>query len=153
MRLAAMPTTITEAKRFAAEHHRHNKRKPAGARFAVGVGYGQQLVGVALAGNPVARPLRDGFTIEVTRNCVLGNAPKNAASFLYGCCCRAWRALGGRKVITYTKQSECGASLRAAGFKIEATLKARRADGWANREGRVAQDIVAEPKYRWARAA
>lgn len=153
MTLAAQPITITKAKKFVLDHHRHNKRSTAGARFAVGVADGAQLVGVAMAGNPVAAALNDGFTIEVLRNCVRDGAPKNACSFLYGCCCRAWRALGGLKVITYTKQSECGASLRAAGFKVEAVLKARRADGWANRPGRVAQAVVAEPKFRWARAA
>ena len=155
MRLVAVPVTITRAKAFTVEHHRHNKRPGAGARFAVGVSDGVQLVGVALAGNPRAEPLNDGFTLEVYRNCVREGAPnsKNACSFLYGCICRAWRAVGGRKVITYTKQSECGASLRAAGFKVEAVLKARRPDGWANRAGRVAQAIVGEPKYRWARAA
>ncbi len=36
---------------------------------------------------------------------------------LYGACWRAARALGWRKLITYTLEEEGGASLRGAGWK------------------------------------
>jgi hypothetical protein len=111
MALTAIPMTLTEAKEFVDNFHRHNKA-PQGGVFAVGVSDGAALVGVAIVGRPVARMLDDGQTLEVTRCCVLDDAPRNACSFLYGRCWQAARALGWRKMVTYTLQSESGASLR-----------------------------------------
>jgi hypothetical protein len=117
MTLIAVPMTLTEAKEFVGNFHRHNKT-PQGGVFAVGVSNGAALVGVAIVGRPVARMLDDGQTLEVTRCCVLDDAPRNACSFLYGRCWQAARALGWRKMVTYTLQSESGASLRGARWKV-----------------------------------
>lgn len=73
-----------------------------------------ELVGVAMAGWPRARALADGRTLEVARTCTL--EVRNANSMLYGAICRAAAALGYARVVTYTLESESGASLRAAGF-------------------------------------
>lgn len=43
---------------------------------------------------------------------------RNACSMLYGACWRAARALGWRRLVTYTLPSEGGASLRAAGWRL-----------------------------------
>ena len=62
---------------------------------------------------------------------------------------RAWRAMGGRKLITYTLQSESGESLRGAGFRVVAECKG---GGW-NRpnigRSREWQPIYGQQKLRW----
>jgi hypothetical protein len=75
----------------------------------------EKVVGVIMVGRPVARHLDNGKTLEVTRCCTDGT--KNAASKLYGAAWSAAKALGFRRLITYTLSSEPGTSLRAAGWK------------------------------------
>ena len=43
---------------------------------------------------------------------------KNACSMLYGACWRACRAMGYRRLITYTLAEELGTSVSSAGFKL-----------------------------------
>lgn len=148
----AVPVTVREANDFIASFHRHNK-PVAGARFAIGASDGNQLVGVAVVGRPVARMLQDGTTSEVTRCCVLETAPKGACSFLYAACWRAWRAMGGRRLVTYTLQSESGASLRGAGWRVVAELKPNKPGMWQSRAGREWQSVVGQAKLRWECAA
>jgi hypothetical protein len=71
--------------------------------------------GVALVGRPLSRHLDDNWTLEVTRVCTDG-CP-NACSFLYGAAWKAARAIGYRRLITYTLPEEGGASLRAVGWE------------------------------------
>lgn len=120
--LSVCPVTLTEARAFVGKHHRHNL-PPQGWLFGVGLTDGQQLRGVAIAGRPVARRLDDGATIEVTRVCTDG--VENGCSMLYGAITRAAKALGYRRAITYTLQSESGASLKASNWRIDAALDAR----------------------------
>jgi hypothetical protein len=89
------------------------------------------IVGVAIVGRPVARMLDDGFTCEVTRVCTDGAG--NACSMLYGTCWRAARALGFTRAVTYTEANESGASLRAAGWLLDAELEPRTGWGWSGR--------------------
>ncbi len=107
------PITLKAAGRFVALHHRHN-RAPHGALFAVAVHQDEELVGVGIVGRPVARLLQDGLTCEVVRVCTTGTY--NACSILDGACRRAAKALGYRRIVTYTLASEPGTSLRAAGW-------------------------------------
>jgi len=121
--LEVVPCSITAARLFVGKHHRHNKA-PVSALFAVGVRdrFTEFLVGVALVGRPTARLMQDGRTAEITRVCTLGH--KNACSMLYGTAVKACRVLGYYRVITYTLESESGASLRASGGTPElATVK------------------------------
>lgn len=111
--MTIVPITLKAARRFVADHHRHNV-PPVGWRFGVGLEHAGALVGVAVAGTPVSRLLDDGRTVEVTRVCTLGH--KNASTMLYGALCRAAKALGYTRVVTYTLETESGLSLRAAGF-------------------------------------
>ena len=60
--------------------------------------------------------LDDGWTLEVTRVCTV-NGFQNAASMLYGAAWRASKAMGYKRLISYTLQSEKGTSLVAAGYK------------------------------------
>ena len=151
MSLAAVPMKIAEAAEFVRNFHRHNL-PPAGGLFAVGASDGSQLVGVAIVGRPVARALDDGKTAEVTRCCVVDEAPKGACSFLYARCWQAAKALGWQKLITYTLQNESGASLRGAGWKVVADLAAGRPADWTNRPGREWQAVVGQSKFRWEAA-
>lgn len=111
--MTVIPITLRAARRFIAEHHRHNV-PPKGWKFGAALEHEGEIVGVATAGQPVSRILDDGKTLEVTRVCTVGN--KNASTMLYGAICRAAKALGYERVITYTLDTEPGISLRAAGF-------------------------------------
>ena len=113
-RLQIVPLTLGEANAFVDRHHRHHQ-PVVGHKFSLGVSEGDRVVGVAILSRPVARMLDDGLTLEVTRCCTDGT--KNAASALYGAARRATFALGYRKLITYTLNTEPGTSLRAAGWK------------------------------------
>lgn len=131
------PITRDEAFAYIAAHHRHHK-PPVGDlwRHAVHDDNGM-LVGVAIVGRPVARPLDDGLTVEVTRVCTVG-AP-NADSMLYGAARRAADAKGYRRGLTYILASEWdrfddgerrvgGAGARAAGYRFLWRVKGRSWD-------------------------
>lgn len=151
-----VPVTLTEAKRFVNEQHRHNEA-PVGWAFGVGLESDGELVGVAMAGRPSARKLQqaDPFLVEVTRVTTTGE--KNACSMLYGAVCRAAKALGYRSAITYTLPEEGGASVRAAGFELDAELPEARP--WSQ-PSRPRHDLTlfgprkrpTGPKLRWRRA-
>jgi len=115
MPLSLQPVTYAEACEFIRRHHRHH-HPPQGWKFGIAVNDGEKIVGVVTVGRPVARRLDDGWTLEVTRCCTDGT--KNAASMLYGAAWRAAKALGYRRLITYTLASEPGTSLRAAGWRV-----------------------------------
>lgn len=147
--MKVVPISISEANEFVANFHRHNK-PVQGAKFAIGVSDGDRLVGVAIVGRPISRHLDDGETAEVTRCCVLDDAPKGACSFLYSRCWRIWAAMGGAKLITYTLQSESGASLRGAGWRIVGQAPGfSEGKGWTTRPGREWQPVVGQSKFRW----
>lgn len=114
MNLTITPITLREANAFVAEHHRHHKPVP-GAKFAIAVSHNGTVHGVAIVGRPVARMSDDGWTLEVNRCCTDGT--RNACSMLYGASWRVAKAMGYRKLITYTLPEEGGASLRGAGWK------------------------------------
>ena len=114
MSLQLQPITYAEACQFIETHHRHHL-PPVGWKFGIAVNDGQQVVGVVTVGRPVARGLDNGWTLEVTRCCTDGT--KNAASMLYGAAWRAAKALGYRRLVTYTLAEEAGTSLTAAGWR------------------------------------
>lgn len=153
MSLAIAPLTLRRANDFVAEHHRHSGRTARnGGKFAVGAYEDDELVGIAIVGNPLSATLMDGVTAEVTRVCVTPEAPRNACSFLYGRCWRIWQQMGGKRLVTYTLQAESGASLRGAGWKIMGEVKPHRR--WSNKADadgiqRQDKDIYRQPKFRW----
>ena len=153
--LNLQPITLAEARRFVVDHHRHSG-PPRGWRFGVGLALDSELVGVAIAGQPVARNLDDGWTIEVVRVCLSPSAPKTSASRLYGAIARAAQALGYRRLVTYTLADEAGVSPRAAGFRAAANRQRR--DTWHRpSRPRYASTLFGEPirpddpKQRWDR--
>lgn len=148
MSLRIVPTSLREANAFVEKHHRHHG--PArGCIVCVAVADGDvQVVGVAIVGRPVARALDDGWTAEVTRCCTDG--ARNACSMLYAAAWRAVRALGYRRLVTYTLPDEGGASMRAAGFRL---IGAAGGGSW-NCPSRPRVDThPLQEKLRWERAA
>ena len=144
-RLRVVPTTISDAQVFVKRHHRHHG--PAHSYlFAVAVADAYDVRGVAIIGRPVARMLQDGWTAEVVRVCTDG--AKNACSMLLGASWRAARALGWRKLSTYTLPEEGGTSLRAAGWTVVGQTKG----GSWSRENRPRVDKhPMQGKLRWER--
>lgn len=132
MSLRLVPVTQAEAKAFVAQHHRHN-RPPVGSVCQVGVANGVGMVGVAIAGRPVARMLQDGTTLEVVRTCTTG--ARNANSMLYGAIARAAKALGYERLVTYTLESEPGTSLKASGWIRDGDVPANQSWARASRDG------------------
>ena len=114
MPLEIVPINFREANEFVRRYHRHHKPVP-GCKFCVAVAKDGEIVGVAIVGRPVSRVLDDDWTLEVNRTCTNGN--RNANSMLYAAAWRIARAMGYRKLITYTLPEEGGASLRGAGWK------------------------------------
>lgn len=109
-----IPIDFKTAKEFINNHHRHHV-SPIGWKVGVGIWDGIKLRGVLTLGRPVARKLDDGWTLEVNRCCTDG--VKNGCSMLYGAACRVAKALGYKRLITYTLKDETGVSLLAAGWK------------------------------------
>ena len=122
--MIAVPITLAEANAFVDKHHRHHGRT-VGHVFSVACASDANgpIVGVAIVGRPVARGLQDGWTAEVTRLATDGT--KNACSFLYAAAWRAARAMGYLKLVTYILDTERGASLTAAGWKLVAEVRGR----------------------------
>ena len=108
------PISQKEAKVFIDQHHRH-LRASIGSVFQIAIMESDRIVGVVMVGRPVARFADDGWTLEVNRCCVLDGV-KNGCSKLYAAAWRAAKALGYRRLITYTLQNEPGTSLIATGF-------------------------------------
>ena len=80
MKLQVIPISLREANEFVINFHRHSK-KTRGHKYSIGASDGENLVGVAIVGRPVARKLDDGFTAEVLRVCVKDDSPKNTCSY------------------------------------------------------------------------
>lgn len=115
MGLVLVPLTQREAFQFIGRHHRHH-RPPRGTILQIGAANEGKIVAVITIGRPVARNSDDGWTAEVTRMCSDGT--KNACSFLYGAAWKAARAIGYKRLITYTLPEEGGGSLNAAGWRL-----------------------------------
>lgn len=108
------------------------------------VAEGGMVHGVAIVGRPVARMNDDGWTLEVVR--VATDGTKNACSKLYRASWKAARAMGYKRLITYTLPEEGGASLRGAGFRLIGEV----GGGSWHREARPRVDKhPTQPKLRW----
>lgn len=150
MSLTIVPVDLKTANEFVRARHRHNK-PVVGHRFSIGVeDETGALRGVVIVGRPVAPKLDNGKAAEITRLCTDG-AP-NACSCLYGAARRAARAMGMAPIYTYTLPNEGGASLRAAGFRLDKESAGGTSAAWHNRPGRTVQPIgddLVGGKWRW----
>ena len=138
------PVTFRQASDYINQHHRYH-RATVGCKFCIGLYEGEKLIGCAVCGRPVSRYLDDGLTCEINRVCTDGT--RNACSMLYGACCRAAKAMGYRQIITYTLESEPGASLKASNFSDDGIAGGEMWTGSRRRDNGVPQ----EKKRRWRR--
>lgn len=132
------------------EHVHGHAGGVAGWRFAVGARDSVSMVGVLVAGRPVAPATDQDGTLEVTRLCLLEGAPVNTASRLLGAACKAARALGYHTVQTWLLDGERGTAYRAAGFEPVRTSSGGR---WT-RKGKPRRDDERNadlPKVLWSR--
>jgi hypothetical protein len=153
-RLQLKPIFRSDARLFVAKHHSHN-HPPSTSIFQIGAEVDGELVGVVIGALPLARKLMDGYTLEITR--VATNGYPNACSLLYGAATRAARALGYKRLLTYTLESERATALRATGWTADEALREHDVHGWENRSG-VRQrttnlfgevNVPTEAKRRW----
>ncbi len=144
--LESQPISFPELAAFIAEHHRHHI-PPQGWKFGIAVNDGEKVVGVVAVGRPVARHRDDGWTLEVTRVCTTGT--KNACSMLYGLAWKATKALGYKRLITYTLAEEGGASLRGAGWRL---IGEAGGGSWCRKSRPRVDQHPTQPKLLWEAA-
>jgi hypothetical protein len=143
MSLAVVPMTLREARAYVDENHRHH-RAPQGGLFAIGAAEDDKVVGVVIVGKPVARMLDDDYTCEVTR--LASDGSRNVCSMLYRAAWRAARAMGYRRLVTYTLASEPGSSLLGAGFEAVGEVRGR---SWHTPSRPRVDTHPTEDKIRW----
>jgi hypothetical protein len=143
--------SFATARDFVARHHAHCAG-PCAWRFGAAVWNGWTLLGVVIVGNPVAPAYANRRILEVNRLCVRRDvAPPlrwNACSMLYGWAAREAARRGFERIITYTREDEDGASLRAAGWTKEARIRGR---GWHSTRRRRRNRNAWIDKDRWSR--
>lgn len=144
--LILQPITVKDASRFVDLLHRHHKA-PRGGLFAVAANDGTAIVGVAIVGRPGPKAYQDGWTCEVTRHCT--DSTPHVASKLYAACWRAARALGYRRMGSYTLKSEPGTSLKAAQWIVLYETR-DRPSGWNTPSRPRTVKAPTEGKQFWA---
>lgn len=148
-KLSIRPILLPAANAFVSAHHRHHKPLKI-HKFSIAVlDENARIRGVAILGRPVARLYDDGLTIEVLRVATDGCA--NACSALYGASRRICKEFGYTRLITYTLMSEPGTSLRAAGWRLDATgIGGNIWNNNSRQDGRKRTDVtLGHKKARW----
>ena len=105
---------------------------------------GIKFGGFAICGRPISRVLDNGKNLEIYRLCTDGT--KNDCSKLYSACLKIAKSMGYEKVITYTLQSENGASLKASHFINDGVAGGIEWNGERKRDYYVS---AKEKKNRW----
>jgi hypothetical protein len=152
-KLELVPMCRDEANAFIAVHHRHHKPVRV-ARFSIGAARNDEVVAVAIVGNPKARLLQDGYTAEVVRLCSVDPPQANGhasgvCAMLYAACWRAAKAMGFRRLVTYTLPTEGGASLRGAGWRC---IGEAGGGSWDRKERPRVDTHPTQAKLRWEAA-
>lgn len=138
--LSVVQITLDESKGYVGDFHAHSD-PTLSHKWSLGAVADGRIVGVAVIGRPTSPVLQNGdpWALEVLRVCVerdeSGKGYRNACSFLYGASWRSIKAMGYLRAVTYTKDGENGASLRAAGW-VSISYRRARKSGWDSREGR-----------------
>lgn len=143
-RVEIVPVSREEAREFVRRYHRHLP-PPVSHKFSIAAARVGVIVGVVMVGRPSARGLDDGWVLEVTRLCVQ-EGELGVCSQLYGAAWRAARALGYRRLVTYTLASEPGTSVKAAGFRLVAEVRGR---SWHCRARPRVDRQPLQDKLRW----
>jgi hypothetical protein len=150
--LSLLPIGIRTANEFIKDHHCHNKEVGFGPRYAV-VDKSGEIWGAAIVSRPVTRMLNHGgYTAELRRVCTKQDAPVCCCSMLCSACWRAWKAMGGNRMVTYTLQAEFGTSLKTSGWRREAASKGQKVGRSSDTHPRKAKEegtVTVEPKWRW----
>ena len=141
--LEIRPCDFKTAQNFVRENHRHNK-PPPGHKFSIACYDGDRLVGVCMVGRLVGRYLDDGMTLEVNRCCTDGT--RNACTMLYGAATRAAKALGYKRIFTYTRQTEPGTSLKASNWICDGEAGGTH---WTGVRYEQTELQIGEMKVRW----
>lgn len=144
--LVVVPVELREANDFISLHHRHHN-PVVGHRFSLGaVDMTGLLHGVCVVGRPVARLAGHPRDVaEVTRLATDGTF--NACSILYASAAKACKAMGFRKIQTYTLPEEGGSSLRASGWVCEGNAGGGQ---WKHTDGKPRRtDQPISKKMRW----
>lgn len=147
--LTVFSCDLSRANAFVARLHRHH-RPVVGHKFSLAVmDDAGKVRGVAIVSRPVARLLDDGWTAEVTR--VATDGCRNACSALYGATWRTAKAMGYRRLVTFTLPTESGASLRGAGWRLVAEVTGGGSWKRPNQPNRLGRrdDWPLEQKRRW----
>lgn len=123
-----VPVDRAEARAMVAAWHSHHaphvsEKLALGWMMPTGA-----LVACVVAGRPIAGPLDQRTTWEVTRLCVGPDAPRFAASRLLGAIARAAEACGVARLVSYTRVDERGTCYRAAGWHPAAVVRGRPHD-------------------------
>lgn len=143
--LELRPCDFQTARAFVRDNHRHNK-PPVGHKYSIACYDGDRLCGVCMVGRPVSRYLDDGLTLEINRCCTDGT--KNACTILYGAACRAAKALGYKRIVTYTRETEPGTSLRASNFVCDGKAWGTHWTGKRYQQMTITDDVL---KVRWSK--
>lgn len=141
--MRVIPITLRQANEYVKQNHRHHSAC-AGCKFAIGLEADGALHGVAICGRPVSRALDNGMTLEINRVCTDGI--RNGCSMLYGACVRIARAMGYEEIITYTLESENGASLKASNFQFDGI---HGGVVWTGKRSGRDNGVPKEMKKRW----
>lgn len=141
--LEIRPCDFLTAQSFVRNNHRHNK-PPVGHKFSIACYDDDRLCGVCMVGRPIGRYLDDGMTLEVNRCCTDGT--RNACTMLYGAATRAAKALGYKRIFTYTLQSEPGTSLKASNWVCDGESGKPH---WTGERYSQIEMPIGEMKIRW----
>lgn len=149
--LDVVPCELDEANAFVREHHRH--LGPAvGHRFSIAVADPAGKVrGVAIVGRPIGARDQDGWTCQILRSATDGHP--NAASALNGACKRITFALGYRRLLSFSLQSESGVSYLAAGFVCVGLAGKVDGAGWNCKSRPRVDKAPKQRKFRWEACA
>ena len=141
-----VPMTLSEANEFVDEHHRHHGALSFHlASIGVQCRDTNRIVGAATLMRPCSTVLDDRVTIEVAR--LVTDGTRNACSFLLGASARLAWASGYLRIQTYTMAEESGASLRAAGWRMERRIPPST---WNRMNRPRAESHEIAPRVRWA---
>lgn len=135
--------------------HRHNglPLQAVNQMVAAVVDDSGAIRGVGIAEIHKAPGLNDGYTAEISRVCTDG--VHNGCTLLYGALRRALVALGWKRIITYTLESEPGTGPRAAGFRRVAKVKGRdwntgnKRLRWLPGMGAAPFEVVDRVRWEW----
>jgi hypothetical protein len=148
-KLYVVPCKVERACEYVSYLHRHHMPLTYG-QYALacctadGVVHGVVIVGRTVTQHFDEKNNGNYWVLEVRRCCTDGTM--NAPSALYGAAWRFARAMGFRKMISYTLPSEGGASLRALGWKRVDNVGG---NSWKHRTKRGYDIAPTDKKTRW----